>query len=417
MPKSLHIAIAGAGTTGLALAGFLRRGGHRVTLFERFRKPEPLGAGLLIQPTGLAVLARLGLDRKLIAQSAPIRRLDGRTHTGHMIFDLTYNHLGAHLFGLGVHRASLFQVLYDHAIDTGCAIHTDCDVSEAVIHADGTVSIAMAGGETAGPFDIVVDCSGRNSRLAERHADIAMNRAYPYGALWGVCRDPGQAFASDSLQQRYDAAKVMIGTLAIGQRPGSEDKHMAFFWSLPRRDLEAVRREGIDAWRDRVVGYWPEMAPFADQFKSFDDLTWAEYGHKALKSRVKGRLVFAGDAAHSMSPQLGQGANLGLIDAMVLGEALNTYEIDAALAHFQTARKNHLTFYHYASQWMTPFFQSDSGLAAGLRDLVFGPMCYTPWLKVEMMRTLAGMKTGLFSHLDPGDWDEAYRVGKRSNHG
>ncbi len=66
---------------------------------------------------------------------------------------------------------------------------------------------------------------------------------------------------------------------------------------------------------------------------------------------------------------------------------------------------------------MTPFFQSDSGLAAGLRDLVFGPMCYTPWLKVEMMRTLAGMKTGLFSHLDPGDWDEAYRVGKRSNHG
>ena len=414
MPKSLHIAIAGAGTTGLALSGFLRRGGHRVTLFERFKKPEPLGAGLLIQPTGLAVLARLGLDQKLIAQSAPIRRLDGRTHTGRVIFDLTYNHLGPHLFGLGVHRASLFQVLYDNALDLDIDLHAASEAAAVVRHPDQTLSIILSDGETAGPFDLVVDCSGRNSRLAERHADIVLNRPYPYGALWGVCRDPGQAFAADSLQQRYDQAKMMIGTLAIGKRPGSDERHMAFFWSVARRDLDIVRRDGIDAWRKRVVGYWPQMAPFAAQFHSLDELTWAEYGHKALKSRVKGRLVFAGDAAHAMSPQLGQGANLGLIDAMVLGEALNaTDDIDAALAQYQATRKNHLTFYHYASQWMTPFFQSDSTLAAGVRDLVFGPMCYTPWLKVEMMRTLAGMKTGLFSHLDPGDWDEAYCVRRR----
>ncbi len=405
-----RIAIVGAGTTGLAAAGFLSMAGHEVTVIERFADARPLGAGLLIQPTGLAILARLGIDQKLIALSAPIRRLDGRTHKGQVIFDLNYGLLGPHLFGLGVHRASLFQVLFDHAVAVGARIVTDCEITVARAHGDGTVSVGGPRGEL-GPFDLIIDASGRHSQLADTHADIAVNRPYPYGALWGVCRDPGQAFAGDGLQQRYDGAHVMIGTLAIGRRPGADDHHMAFFWSLARRDVDACRAAGIEAWRERVIGYWPAMAPFVAQFDSFDDLAWAEYGHKALRSRVKGRLVFAGDAAHAMSPQLGQGANLDLIDAYVLAEAISSErDLDAALAHYQKARRGHLGFYHHASQWMTPFFQSDSRLAAFVRDLAFAPMCYTPWLRVEMMRTLAGMKTGLFSHFDPGQWSEAYRV-------
>ena len=408
--RPYRIAIIGAGTTGLAAAGFLSAAGLKVTILERFAEARPLGAGLLIQPTGLAILARLGLDQKLIAMSAPIRRLDGRTHTGRVIFDLNYSLLGAHLFGLGVHRASLFQVLFDHAVAAGARVVTDCEVATARTHADGTLSVGGPRGDL-GPFDLVIDASGRHSQLARAHADIAVDRPYPYGALWGVCRDPDQAFARDGLQQRYDGAHVMIGALAIGRRPGADDRHMAVFWSLARRDVETCRSAGIEAWRDRVAGYWPAMAPFVAQFASFDDLAWAEYGHKALRSRVAGRLVFAGDAAHAMSPQLGQGANLGLIDAYVLAEAIAcARDLDAALAHYQQARRGHLGFYHYASQWMTPFFQSDSRLAAFVRDLAFAPMCHTPWLRVEMMRTLAGMKTGLFSHFDPGQWSEAYRV-------
>ena len=65
MPAGLDIAIAGCGIAGLASAAMLARDGHRVTIFERFAAPAPVGSGLLLQPTGLAVLRAMGLDRKI----------------------------------------------------------------------------------------------------------------------------------------------------------------------------------------------------------------------------------------------------------------------------------------------------------------------------------------------------------------
>lgn len=76
--KSLRIAIAGAGTTGLAAAAFLMRAGHEVALLERYGEPQPLGAGILLQPTGLACLAQLGLDGAAIGLGARIEAIEGK---------------------------------------------------------------------------------------------------------------------------------------------------------------------------------------------------------------------------------------------------------------------------------------------------------------------------------------------------
>ena len=53
------IAIVGCGFAGAAAALFLARDGHRVTVFEAVADPGPVGAGLLIQPTGALVLAEV----------------------------------------------------------------------------------------------------------------------------------------------------------------------------------------------------------------------------------------------------------------------------------------------------------------------------------------------------------------------
>lgn len=82
MPKSKHltIGIVGAGTAGLACAIALARLGHAVTVFEKHASLRPLGAGLLIQPQGIAALEALGVGAAFQAASVPVTRLLGTCH-------------------------------------------------------------------------------------------------------------------------------------------------------------------------------------------------------------------------------------------------------------------------------------------------------------------------------------------------
>ncbi|TPW04465.1 MAG: amine oxidase [Alphaproteobacteria bacterium] len=61
MRGGLDVGIAGCGVAGLALGTLLAKAGWRVTIYDRLEKPAPLGSGLIVQPVGMAVLAKLGL--------------------------------------------------------------------------------------------------------------------------------------------------------------------------------------------------------------------------------------------------------------------------------------------------------------------------------------------------------------------
>ena len=68
------IAIIGCGPAGLSAAIALHDKGHAVSIFERFEKAGPVGSGLMLQPTGLAVLERFGLRDEVEAIG---QRIDG----------------------------------------------------------------------------------------------------------------------------------------------------------------------------------------------------------------------------------------------------------------------------------------------------------------------------------------------------
>jgi 2-polyprenyl-6-methoxyphenol hydroxylase-like FAD-dependent oxidoreductase len=108
MSQVYKIAIVGSGTAGLAAAIFLTRNGQDVSVFERFDEPRPLGAGILLQPTGLACLACLDLDEQALSCGAPVFNLYGEDVNGSTIFDISYRDLNPQLFGLGIHRGALF---------------------------------------------------------------------------------------------------------------------------------------------------------------------------------------------------------------------------------------------------------------------------------------------------------------------
>lgn len=185
----------------------------------------------------------------------------------------------------------------------------------------------------------------------------------------------------------------MIGVLPIGRVPDvpREDRHVAFFWSQRLADVELVRQGGVSALRARILAVWPEIEPIVSQIYDFDQLSLATYRDVRLNAWRNGRVLLMGDAAHGTSPQLGQGANLALIDALILAHVLRgTPDIDAALARYERLRRPHVRFYQIASRLLTPMFQSDSRLLAALRDIAFGPVGRLTIVKGIMQSTLAG---------------------------
>src|SRR5205807_8220664 len=95
---ALSIAVVGAGPAGLAAAAFLAQAGHKPLLVERFAQPRPIGAGLLLQPSGLAALERLGIAADVERLGSPIHHLYGRAcDTGAVVFDIGYGELKAGL--------------------------------------------------------------------------------------------------------------------------------------------------------------------------------------------------------------------------------------------------------------------------------------------------------------------------------
>jgi 2-polyprenyl-6-methoxyphenol hydroxylase-like FAD-dependent oxidoreductase len=368
LQSGLDIAIAGAGPAGLATALFLKRAGHRVTLFERFETPAPVGSGLILQPTGLSVLHGLWLLDAIAALGSRIDRLYGAdAATGRTVLDVRYDALRGGRFGLAVHRAALFSVLHEAVLREEIAIETGVELDE--LEAGERPTLLCREGRRLGPFDLVVDASGARSKL-RRHA-IRPCEPVPlaYGAFWASLDWRGEGFHAHALTQRYDRASVMIGVLPIGRPAPQAPPMAAFFWSLKPDDAESVRAAGLDAWKARVAGLWPDCRAYLDQIGSFDQLTLARYGHHTLAVPAGRRLAVVGDAAHSTSPQLGQGANMALLDAAALTHALaTTADIEAALARYVRSRRLHVRAFQALSRAFTPFYQSDSMVLPFIRD-------------------------------------------------
>jgi 2-polyprenyl-6-methoxyphenol hydroxylase-like FAD-dependent oxidoreductase len=406
----LEIAVCGAGTTGLAAAAFLARAGHRVRVLERFERPRPLGAGLLLQPTGLAVLAQLGIDREAIGAGARIERLTGETAGGHRVMAMAYADLAPHYFGVGIHRASLFSLLHDAAAAAGAEIVPDAAVAVSATVSGGR-TVGDLRGRTHGPFDLVVDATGMRSPLRDGTVARARVRPFRYGAVWRAVRLPADWPHRSDLRQRYESARIMIGVLPIGRLEAQGEGLAALFWSLGPGEHAAWSRD-IPGWRESVARLWPAVAPMLAEVESAADMAYASYDDVVVPVPIAERYVVLGDAAHCTSPQLGQGANLGLLDATLLAAALDTSDGDlaGALESYAAIRRRHVRFYQTASRWLTPFFQSDSRLAGWARDLALPIAGRIPYVRRQMVETLCGIKTGPFSRLDPGRWEPRYAL-------
>lgn len=374
----MKLAIIGAGTAGLALAALLARE-HEVVVFERAPEPRPVGAGILLQPSGMQVLERMAVLSQLLRLGARIERLYGTLREGRgggwPVMDMRYADHGQGGFGLGLSRHALNAVLLHEAIQAGAQLRGGQTVQQ------------LQPGVGLPDFDLTVLANGSFSTLREAAGIQARVRPYPWGALWVLLRDPEGA-VGPTLRQWYRGAHQMLGLMPTGfhddaerlaQAQGSgSGPWLSLFWSMHSERMAALRDKPLTQWKAQLTDLAPHSAPLLAQIQDWSQLAFAQYADVRCARPFAGRVACIGDAAHAMSPQLGQGCNMALIDAWILAQCLRRTPDAGAFPRYAEQRRRHLWAYQALSRGLTPLFQSDGWLAPALRNLVFWPSSRLP---------------------------------------
>ena len=385
----LRIAIVGCGTAGPAAAVLLSRQGHDVVMFERAPACKALGAGFLLQPSGMGVLRELGILDEVLAHAAKVDRLHVVDPSGGRLLDLSYHELGRGSFGAGLHR----PVLLHHLID---AMHAEkIDVRwgweiEEVSRSDCRWTLKSSAGTQCGGFDLLVVADGARSKLRDLAGRGGVNRGYPWGAHWFIGKNDG-VFPENELYQVVGGTRRLGGFLATGRDLDGGDPLVSLFWSIKISDDAAWRARPLEEWKQQILALCPKAAGLLAQISTWDQVLTARYGDVRMRRWHADGVVVLGDAAHAMSPQLGQGVNLALADASCLADCLARDPLGKALRRYQRRRWFALRYYQLATRWLTPWFQSDHEWITPARRVFFGIAQRIPWIRRQMTLTMAGL--------------------------
>jgi 2-polyprenyl-6-methoxyphenol hydroxylase-like FAD-dependent oxidoreductase len=384
MIKTKRIAVIGAGTAGLATAIALAQDGHSVTVFEKHPRIAPVGAGILLQPNGVAAIERLRCLDAFRAVSSPVKQLQVHNHSGRRLVDIAYD---PHHHACGVSRGNLTAILQARARQMRVNFELGTTVNGVVdIRTEPWVMLETVDANHIPRnwlFDVVVLASGSNSELVTRAGFGFIAKAYPWGALNGLIAVDDWLHERE-LQQRVHGAHAMMGLLPSGRESGK--LLLSFYWSMRETEYGSWVDRDWSEFIAQTTKLWPASWPVMARLKR-EDLTFARYRHATPATYAVGRIALVGDSAHAMSPQLGLGSTLALEDALTLAQSLTAEAgIASALAHYSSKRMPAARGKQRISLALTPLFQSR--LPAWARDPLFLAGRYLPGVERMMSASL-----------------------------
>ncbi len=357
---SLRVALAGGGIAGLAAAAALRAEGHDVVVYERRADPAQGGA-LLLWSNAVYALRELGLADALLRRATPAHRTEFRDFDGRPLWELPLEALSERAGEptVVISRADLIGVL---RAAVGDALHTGRRLT-AWRDEDATVVPRFEDGGEGPEADVLLGADGLRS--AVRRELFGEERVRPLGQVaWVATVD-------------HPPLRLPVGTSVTWVGPGVRfwlsNLGPRLYWYTTAVDLPSRPappdgdHEGLIELHRGCVSPVPELiaaTPPGDVFRT------VIRDRPPRRGWARGRVCLVGDAAHPMTPDLGQGACQALEDAVVLGRTLGRIpDVRAALDCFEAERVGRTTFLTQLAHQAAIRSMPTSPMGTKLRDL------------------------------------------------
>lgn len=317
--------IAGAGLAGLAAAAALAQRGWSVRVHEKGKNLREIGAGLYCWENALNALRELGVYDQVaatgVASRTPRALLD---HLSREVNMRRGDDRSPEL--IVVLRTELHKILAECAVKNGAEIVTD----SPVLGADANGRLEFKDGY--GPqVDLVIGADGVFSKVR----DSLMLATEIVDLKDGCGRHLIPRLPGDSLDRQR--IEMWSGGRRIGMAPVSKDQHYVFL-CCPESDVAGRTQQpfNLEAW----IETHPKYREYLERLPRHPAEHWRPFYNVSCSAWSKGRVCIVGDAAHGMAPNLGQGACVAIVNAVVLARAVSeTNDIPAALRRWEASER------------------------------------------------------------------------------
>lgn len=326
----MRVLVVGAGIGGLTAAIALRRSGHAVEVIERDPNWSVYGVGIIQPGNAIRAIADLGILDDYLDAAFAFDDLEIGAPDGRLLARIRTPRLKAEYpASVGVGRRALQKVLGDRAKAAGATVRLG--VTAEQLRDDGNgVDVVFSDGKR-GRWDIVVGADGVYSQTRRQ---IFPDSPSP--------RFVGQSVWRYNLPRPADltALRVYEGPKGVGLVPLSREL-MYLYLTTPEPENPHYPRQGMAAlMRARLADTPPPMRSLGEQITDDDAVVYKPLEVLFLTGDWhKGRVVLIGDAAHTTTPHLGQGAGMAIEDAIVLAEELDrARDCESAFRAFRARR-------------------------------------------------------------------------------
>ena len=313
VPEETNITIVGGGIGGLTAAVALKQKGFQVQVIEQAPDFQPIGAGITMQINAMQAFQRIGLADEIMAAGNSLNRLILRWSSGKEIFTSHMEQFRQE-FGapfIGIHRAKLHEVLLaalpEDTVEMNCRI-------ESVSESDNRVSLTATDGKQF-ETDAVIGADGLNSQV-RKHLWGDEPMRYTGLTSWRGILDNPNITPTDEAGEYWGKSKI-FGYVPLGDN--------VLYWFTTQLAEEGGQDQGNNA-RDAVLqtldDWHSPIKQWVEQTKPENIIRTDIRDRPPRFPWGKGRITLLGDAAHPMTPNLGQGGGQAVEDAVVLAATL-----------------------------------------------------------------------------------------------